>query len=128
MKNVLWMVPVHPGKTDVARRYCLDLETTRRAAFERSEIQIGLDREMFFLWHGPDGDYIVLFMGGADVAASMRLWADADGEFETWGKKVWAEFSDPEDWPQPIWAGPNESKACPELICAWDNSQEREGL
>lgn len=128
MKNVLWMVPVLPGKTEIARQYCKDMETTRRTAFELSESALGIDREFFFLWHGPDRDYIVLFMGGDDMTRAMQLWDQADGEFELWGKLVWAEFSDPADWPTPIWSGPSESPSCPELLCAWDNTQEREVL
>jgi len=59
MDWICWVVPVKPGKTDVAREYCQALETSRRADYEASERELGIDREVFFLWTNPEGkDYI----------------------------------------------------------------------
>jgi len=60
MDWICWVVPVKPGKTEVAREYCRALETTRRADYEASERELGIEREVFFLWTNPEGkDHIV---------------------------------------------------------------------
>ena len=119
MDYICWVVPVIPGRTDAARAYCESLEKERRAEYEASEREIGIDRELFFLWHGPAGDYIVLYMDGADMTDALKKWADHEGPFETWGKAQWATFSDPKDWPEPIWAGPGVGPVL-EVLSAYD--------
>jgi len=120
MKKVCWVIPVTPGKTEIARRYCDALETTRRSDYEKSEKDIGIEVEVFFLWHGPnDRDYIVLYMSAPDLTGSLTAWVDHEGEFETLGKSQWALFSDPADWPEPLFASPGEG-GLPELLSAYD--------
>ena len=119
MRHVLWVVPVLPGKTAAARAYCDALEAERRTEYEASEKKIGIDREAFFLWHGPDSDYIILYMDGENMTDSLKAWVDHTGEFELWGKAQWAEFSAPEAWPTPMWSAPGESNL-PELISVYD--------
>ena len=124
MKYVCWVVPITPGKTEVARAYCASLESDRRAEYVRSEREIGIDRELFFIWTDPSGrDNIILYMDGENLDKALQLWTEHQGEFELWGKAQWADFSDPNDWPNPLWAGPGES-GLPELVSVFDESRE----
>ena len=107
MDWICWVVPVKPGQTEVARTFCEALETTRRADYEASERELGIAREVFFLWHGPDGDYIVLYMDGDDMTKALDLWEEHAGSCETWGKAQWAEFCGLGGrLPKPLSAGP----------------------
>jgi Family of unknown function (DUF6176) len=126
MDWICWVVPVKPGQTDLARKYCEALETTRRADYEASERQLGIAREVFFLWHGPDGDYIVLYMDGDDMTKALALWEDHTGEFESWGKAQWAEFCDPAEYPKPLSAGPGNGPVL-EVMSAYDETIHKTG-
>src|SRR4029077_2738637 len=75
MDWICWVVPVKPGKTEVAREYCRALETTRRADYEASERELGIEREVFFLWSSPAGeDHIVLYMDADDMTKALDVW------------------------------------------------------
>jgi hypothetical protein len=127
MDWICWVVPVKTGQTDTARRYCEALETTRRADYEASERELGIEREVFFLWHGPDGaDYIVLYMDGDDMTNALDLWEEHTGEFETWGKGQWAEFCDSEELPKPLSAGPGNGPVL-EVLSAYDATIHKTG-
>jgi len=120
MDWICWVVPVKPGKTDVAREYCQALETSRRADYEASERELGIEREVFFLWTNPEGkDYIVLYMDGDDMTKALDVWEAHTGEFETWGKSRWAEFCDSDELPKPLSAGPGNGPVL-EVLSAYD--------
>jgi len=121
MDWICWVVPVKPGQTEVARQYCEALETTRRAEYEASERELGIEREVFFLWHGPDGDYIVLYMDGDNMTKALDLWEAHTGSFETWGKSQWAEFCDSNELPTPLSARPGNGPVL-EVLSAYDSS------
>jgi hypothetical protein len=120
VKYTCWVIPIIEGKTDDARAYCQALETQRRAEYEASEVELGIDREIFFLWHGPDRDYVVLYMDGEDMVKSLQDWVVSEGAFELWGKSQWAIFSNPKDWPEPLWAGPGTGPVL-EVLSAYDH-------
>jgi hypothetical protein len=104
MDFVCWITPIKKGKTDAVRRYCQSLETDRRADYEESQRRIKTTKEVFFLWPGPDRDYIVLYMEAPDMEFSLKTWDATNLPFETYGKGNWAEFID--GVPQPLWAPP----------------------
>jgi Family of unknown function (DUF6176) len=116
---ICWVVPVKPGETETAREYCRALETTRRAEYEASERELGIAREVFFLWHGPGGDYIVLYMDGEDMTTALDVWEAHEGAFETWGKGQWARFCDSDELPKPLSAGPGNGPVL-EVLSAYD--------
>jgi GNAT superfamily N-acetyltransferase len=120
MKYACWIIPIREGKTADARAYCDALEAQRRAEYEASEAELGIDREIFFLWHGPDRDYVVLYMEGQDMTTSLQGWVASEGAFELWGKSQWAVFTDPKDWPDPLWAGPGTGPVL-EVLSAYDH-------
>jgi hypothetical protein len=118
--KVCWVVPILPGKTEIAREYVEALETTWRAKYEKSQEEIGIEIEVFFIWHAPDGsDYIVLYMSGPDLKRSFKAWEEHQGEFETFGKSQWPRFTDPAALPNPLWSEPGQA-GLPELVSAYD--------
>jgi hypothetical protein len=120
MDWICWELPLKPGTTDAARSYCSALETERRAEYEASQRKLGIDREIFFLWHGPDDtDYVVLYMDGPDMKKSLDLWEKASTDFEMWGKAEWRKFSDEKDYPVPLSAGPGNGPVL-EVLSAYD--------
>lgn len=126
MDWICWMMPLKPGTTDAARSYCASLESERRAEYEASERELGIEREVFFLWHGPDGtDYVVLYMDGKDMKKSLDQWEGHPGEFETWGKEQWTKFTDEKDYPVPLSAGPGNGPVL-EVLSAYDSTVHKE--
>jgi GNAT superfamily N-acetyltransferase len=127
MKYTCWAIPIREGKTAYARAYCQALEAQRRAEYEASEAELGIDREIFFLWHGPNRDYVVLCMDGQDMTKSLQSWVASEGAFELWAKGQWALFTDPMDWPDPLWASPGTGPVL-EVLSAYDHRRQRHGL
>jgi hypothetical protein len=122
MKNVCWVVPVREGMTEAVRDYCHSMENDRRAEYERSQNEIGLTSEQFFLWESEMGAFIILYMEG-DLPEALKAWTEHTGEFETWGKTQWATFSDPGHWPEPLWAEPGTADL-PELLSSYSKATQ----
>ena len=106
MEHILWATPIKKGKTDVVRRYMEALEVSKRADYEGSQEELGMIKEIFWLWparNDDENDYLVLYMEAPDMEKAFKDWHKHQGEFETFGKAQWAEFS--EEIPDPLWQG-----------------------
>jgi Family of unknown function (DUF6176) len=108
--HILWITPIKKGKTDVVRRYMGALEGSRRADYEGSQEELNMIKEIFWLRparNEDENDHLVLYMEAEDMEQAFKDWHNHKGDFETYGKAQWAEFS--EEIPDPLWQGPNES-------------------
>src|SRR5919197_3374679 len=105
--HVLWVTPIKKGKTDVVRRYMDALENSRRQEYERSQEELGMHKEIFWILPARDedeNDQLVLYMEADSMEQAFRDWAASEGEFETFGKAQWAGFT--EELPAPLCQGP----------------------
>jgi hypothetical protein len=108
--HVLWVTPIKKGKTDVVRRYMDALERSRREDYERSQEELGMHKEIFWILPArseDDNDQLVLYMEADSMEQAFKDWAASEGAFETFGKDQWADFS--VEIPAPLWQGPDES-------------------
>ncbi len=91
MQQVCVVVPILPNKTNAARDFMRELETKRKAEFDRSERRIGITKEVWFLAEAPSGDQLVAYMESEDFGKALGLFAQSRDEFDLWFKRRLAE-------------------------------------
>ena len=91
MPPVCVVFPILPGKTNAARDFMRELDTTRKAEFDRSERRIGITKEVWFLAPAPGGDQLVGYMESDDFGRALGLFAQSRDEFDLWFKRRLAE-------------------------------------
>lgn len=91
MQQVCVVVPILLNKTNAARDFMRELETKRKAEFDRSERRIGITKEVWFLAEAPSGDQLVAYMESEDFGKALGLFAQSRDEFDLWFKRRLAE-------------------------------------
>ncbi len=91
MQQVCVVVPILPNKTNAARDFMRELETKRKAEFDRSERRIGITKEVWFLAEAPSNDQLVAYMESEDFGRALGLFAQSRDEFDLWFKRRLAE-------------------------------------
>lgn len=77
------MLPVLPGKEDVARAWIKELSRGRRAGFNELQRRSNITRETFTLQTTPTGWVILVWFDGDVERASAEV-ATAEYEFAVW--------------------------------------------
>jgi hypothetical protein len=91
MDQVCAVFPVLPGKTDAARSFMRELETQRKAEYDRSERRIGITKEVWYLAQLPGGDCLVGYMESEEFNRALGLFSQSKDEFDLWFKRRFAE-------------------------------------
>jgi hypothetical protein len=65
------VIPILPDKTDAARAFQREVDTTRKADYARTERRLGVTREYWFIAELPGGDQFVVYFDSADVNQVM---------------------------------------------------------
>ncbi len=86
MDQVCLVIPIKPGKTDAAREFMNELETERKADYDRSEQRIGIDKEVWYVAHGREGDEFVAYMEARNFPAALGMFSRSRDEFDMWFK------------------------------------------
>jgi hypothetical protein len=79
--------PILSGKTEDARHFQRELDTTRKPDYARSEQRIGVTREYWFIASVPSGDQLVAFFDAADVNQAFAAFIQSQDEFDLWFKR-----------------------------------------
>ena len=87
MDHVCIAFPILAGKTDDARAFQRELDTTRKPDYARSEARIGVTREYWFIAPLPSGDHLIAFFDAADVNAALAAFVPSRDEFDLWFKR-----------------------------------------
>jgi len=91
MDQVCAAFPVLPGKSEAARSFMRELETQRKAEYDRSERRIGITKEVWYLAQLPSGDHLVGYMESQDFNKALGLFSQSKDEFDMWFKRRFAE-------------------------------------
>jgi hypothetical protein len=87
MDQVCLVLPLLPGKTDDARAFQRELDTTRKADYDRSERQIGISKEVWYIAALPSGDHLVGYMESDDFPRALQAFVASRDEFDEWFKQ-----------------------------------------
>ncbi len=93
MDHICVVFPLLPGKTEDARAFQRELETERKAEYDRSERQIGITKEYWFLASLPVGDQLIVYMESADFARALSMFSQSQEPFDVWFKRRLAAVS-----------------------------------
>ncbi len=93
MDHICAVFPILPGKTEDARAFQRELDTERKADYDRSERRIGITREYWFIASVPGGDQLVVYMESQDFNHAFSLFVQSQDEFDQWFKRRLAEVS-----------------------------------
>ena len=91
--HICVVFPLLPGKTEEARAFQRELDTERKAEYDRSERAIGITKEYWFIASVPAGDQLVVYMESADFNRALGMFSQSQEPFDLWFKQRLAEVS-----------------------------------
>jgi hypothetical protein len=94
MDQVCLALPIHPGKSDDARAFMQELETSRKTEYDASERRIGIIKEVWFLAPLPSGDHLVAYMESEDFMKALEMFVFSKDDFDLWFKRRLADSTD----------------------------------
>jgi hypothetical protein len=86
MDEICLVTPVLAGRADTAREFLRRLDGDRRADYQRSEQQLGITKEVWFLASGPGELSLVAYLEAPDFPHSLRAFAASRDAFDVWFK------------------------------------------
>ncbi len=86
MEYVLFAIPILPGKTDAAREFQHELVTNHLEAYEESQRNVGITKEIWALQHTPQGDLFAVYFQSEHMAASVSKFVASHEPFDLWFK------------------------------------------
>jgi hypothetical protein len=87
MEQVCVALPILAGKTDDARAFMHELETQRKGDYDRSERNIGIPKEVWFLASIPTGDHLVAYIESENFEHAAGMFIESQDEFDLWFKR-----------------------------------------
>ncbi len=87
MDQMLFTLPILPGKTEAARAFLQDLGGARKEDLRACNQALGFTKEMWALQQMPQGDFLIAYVTGEDLGTASGKFAAAQGEFERWFKQ-----------------------------------------
>lgn len=93
MDHICIVFPILPGKTEDAKAFQHELDTTRKADYDLSERRIGVTREYWFIASPPSGDQLVVYMQSEDFGRTLELFVASRDEFDLWFKQRMADVT-----------------------------------
>ena len=91
MEQICLVLPVQQGRSDDAREFMRELESSRKGDYARSEERIGITKEVWFLATASGGDALVAYMETGDFAKALGLFSQSQDEFDMWFKRRMAD-------------------------------------
>src|SRR5688572_15873085 len=91
--HICALFPLLPGKTEDARAFQRELDTERKAEYDRSERRIGITKEVWYIASVPGGDQLVAYMESGDFNRALQLFVESRDEFDQWFKRRLAEVT-----------------------------------
>ncbi len=93
MDHICLVLPILPGKTEDARAFQRELDTARKADYDRSERRIGITKEYWFVAAVPDGQQLVAYMESGDFNRALGMFVASRDEFDVWFKQRLADVT-----------------------------------
>jgi hypothetical protein len=86
MDQVCLVLPIAAGKTEQARRFHRELDSSRKAEYDASERRIGISKEVWYVAQIPGGDALVAYMESGDFSKALSRFVESRDEFDLWFK------------------------------------------
>ena len=93
MDHVCGVLPLLPGKTEDARGFQRELDTARKADYDRSERRIGITKEYWCLASVPGCDQLAVYTESEDFSGAILQYGASPDEFDVRFQRRLAEVS-----------------------------------
>ena len=87
MDQTLFALPIVPGKTEAARAFPQELGGPRRQELAACGRGVGIVKETWAIQQTPQGDLLVAYVAGEDIAQAFTQFAASQNEFDRWFKQ-----------------------------------------
>lgn len=86
MDHICLALPILDGKTHGARAFMNELENSRKSEYDRSEREIGITKELWYLAALPSGDHLIAYMESEDFGNALSMFSQSQDDFDMWFK------------------------------------------
>lgn len=86
MDHVCIALPILPGKTEAARTFQRELDTTRKAEYTVSEARLGIPHEYWYIAELPAGDLLIGVFDAPNTSATLGAFVQSRDPFDLWFK------------------------------------------
>ena len=93
MDQTLFVLPILPGKTEAARAFLQELGGARKQELAACGQRVGIPKEMWALQRLPQGDVLISYMAGDDLAHAFTQFAASQDDFDRWMKRQLQEVT-----------------------------------
>jgi hypothetical protein len=87
MDQTLFTLPILPGKTEAARAFLQELEGPRKQELSACGQSVGINKEIWAIQQTPQGDMLVAYMAGENIAQAFAQVAASQTAFDRWFKQ-----------------------------------------
>lgn len=98
--ELVLIVPVLEGKGRDIQELASTLSGPKRGEYEISQRNLGITKEAWFMQKSPQGDFVIVYVEGSDVAKSLGKLISSRDAFDDWiknevGKITGVDFNNP---------------------------------
>jgi hypothetical protein len=101
MKTLAFAAPILPGKTEEGKRFAKEIAGPRSKEMTESRKAIGQTRETVWIQPTPMGDFLVVYLEGANSVRANKEFAASQRPFDLWFKQQAQSFTGV-DFNQPL--------------------------
>ncbi len=87
MEQTLFALPILPGKTAAARAFLQEVGGPRKQENVACDQRLGITREVWALQQTPQGDLLIAYVTGENLAHAVKEFAASQTEFDRWFKQ-----------------------------------------
>ena len=109
MAELMFAMPILPGKTETAREWFKAMEG-RRNESDAADARHGIKKEAWFIQSSPQGDFLLGYLEGEDLDKSVSAFSTDQDPFVVWLREKYKEItgidmSQQQDTPPPeqVW-------------------------
>ncbi|MEE9282920.1 MAG: hypothetical protein V3U49_02455 [Nitrososphaerales archaeon] len=106
MAEIMFAMPILPGKTQAAKEMFDTINTSRKNEAEAANSRHGITKDAWFIQSSPQGDFILGYLETNNPQKSMAAYATDQDAFAVWSRNTFKritgiEMSDPVGSPAP---------------------------
>lgn len=86
MSQTLFAFPILSGRTEAARAFLQELEGPRKQELIACDQRVGIAKETWGIQQSPQGDLMIAYVTGENLARSFEEFAASQDPFDRWFK------------------------------------------
>lgn len=87
MNQALFTLPILPGKTEAARAFLREMNSSRKQQCAECNQGLGIVKDVWAIQQTPQGDVFVAYLAGGNITEAFQQVATSQSEFDRWFKQ-----------------------------------------